>query len=59
LSGIRTLIDHDLALTVSICDLAGPLVKARPLETHKRRIVEVTFDNIANESRLTIAVSTG
>lgn len=56
---IRTLVDHDLALAVSIFDLAGPLVKARPLEAREQRIVEVAFNNVANEGRLTIAVCTG
>ncbi len=56
LSFIRARIDHDLARAVSLRDLAGPLVEARPLQARQRRIVEMAVNDFADEGRLTIAV---
>ena len=54
---VRTRVDNDLAFAISILDLAGPLIKSRPIQPHERRIIEMAFDDVADEGRLTIAVS--
>jgi hypothetical protein len=59
LSFVRTLVDEDLAFAVSILDLAGPLVKCRPVQSNERRIIEIAFDDVADKGRLTIAVGAG
>jgi hypothetical protein len=56
LSFIRTFVDNDLAFSVSVLDLARPLVQRRPVQPRKRRIVEVAFHDVTDEGRLTIAV---
>ena len=56
LSFIRALIDNDLALAVSVRDFAGPFVEARPFQAGERGVVEMAFDDGADEGRLTIAV---
>jgi len=56
LSFIGTYVDDDLAFAVSILDLAWPLVQARPFQPRERRSVEMTFNDITDERRLTIAM---
>jgi hypothetical protein len=56
LSFVRTLVDNDLALAVSLRDLTGPLVKRRPIQARERRIIEMAFNDVADEGRLTKAV---
>jgi hypothetical protein len=55
---MRTLIDNDLALAISVLDFAGPLVKPRPVQACDRRIIEMARNNVADKGRLTIAVGT-
>ncbi len=55
---ICALVDNDLALAISVPDFGGPLVKSRPVQALKRRVVEVAFDDVADEGRLTIALGT-
>jgi hypothetical protein len=59
LSFVRALVDNDLAFAISVLDLAGPLVKARPIQPHERRIIEMAFDDVADIGRLTIAIGAG
>ena len=56
LSLVRTLVDNDLALAVSLRGLTRPHVKARPVQARERRIVEMAFNDVTDEGRLTIAV---
>ena len=56
MSFVRAFVDNDLAFPVSVLDLAGPLVQRRPIQRRERRIVEVAFDNFADESRLAISM---
>jgi hypothetical protein len=56
LSVIRTFVDYDLAFAIPLLDFARPLVKSRPIQPRKRRIVEVTFNDVTDEGRLAIAV---
>ena len=56
LSVVRSLVDHDLALTVSLRDLAGECAKQRPIQARERRVVEMAFDNGADVGELTIAM---
>ena len=56
MSLIGTLVDNDLALAISLRDFAGPFVKPRPVQARERRVVEVTFNDVADEGRLTIAI---
>jgi hypothetical protein len=53
---IRTFVDNDLAFSIPLRDFAGPFVKCRPIQPRKRRIVEVTFNDVTDEGRLAIAV---
>ncbi len=53
---IGTLVDDDLALAVSLREFTGPLVKPRPIQACERRIVEMAFNDVADEGRLTIAM---
>ncbi len=57
MSFIRTFVDNDLAFAVSVRNFARPLVKPRPIQPRERRIVEVTFNDVTDEGRLTIAKS--
>jgi len=41
---IRMFVDYDLAFAISLRDFAGPLVKPRPIQPRKRRIVAMTFN---------------
>ena len=59
MSFIRALVDNDLAFAISILDLAGPLVKARPVQPRERRIIEMAFDDVTDIGRLTIAIGAG
>src|SRR5712691_9769040 len=56
---VRTLIDHDLALTVSLRDLPGEYAKQRPLQARERRVVEVAFDDSPDIGELTVAMCRG
>jgi hypothetical protein len=58
LSCIRTGVDNDLAFAISFCDFAGPLVQPCPIQPRERRIVEMTFNDVTDEGRLTIAMGT-
>jgi len=58
MSFIRTFVDNDLAFSVSVLDLARPLVQRRPFQPRERRIVEMARNDFADEGRLTIAVGT-
>src|SRR5262245_57990411 len=57
LSCVRAFVDDDLALSISILDLGGPLVEPGPIQPHERRIIEMTLDDVADERRLTMTVS--
>ena len=59
MSLVRALVDNDLAFAISILDLAGPLVKDRPIQPDERRIIEMAFDDVADIGRLTIAIGAG
>jgi hypothetical protein len=59
LSGIRSLVNYDLALTVSVRDLAGEYAKQCPIQTCKRRIVKMPFDDGADVGELTITMCRG
>ena len=59
LSVIRSLVDHNLALTVSLRDLIGEYAKQRPIQARERRVVEMPFDNGADVGELTIAMCRG
>ncbi len=59
LSVVRSLVDHNLALTVSVRDLVGENAKQRPIQARKRCVVEMAFDNGANVGELTIAMCRG
>jgi hypothetical protein len=56
LSSIRTFVDNDLAFAVSLLDFARPLVQRRPIQPRERRIVEMAFNDVTDEGRLTIAM---
>src|SRR5437899_10389081 len=56
LSVVRSLVDHDLALTVSLRDLAGEFAKQRPIQARERRVVEMAFENGDDVCELTIAM---
>jgi len=49
LSFIRTFVDNDLAFAISLRDFVGPLVLPRPIQPRERRIVEMTFNDVADE----------
>ncbi len=53
---IRAFVDNDLSLSVSLRDFPRPLVQPRPIQSSERRIVEVAFNDVTDEGRLTIAV---
>ena len=53
---IRTFIDNNLALAISLRDFARILVKSGAIRPRKRRIVEMTFNDITGVGKLTIAV---
>src|SRR5262245_40009640 len=59
LSFIRAPVDDDLAPAPTVLDFARPLVERRPLKARKRRIVEMAFDDVADESRLAITARAG
>jgi hypothetical protein len=59
LSSVRSLVDHDLALSVSIRDLTGKLAKQRPVQARKRCVVEMAFEDGADVGELTITMSRG
>jgi hypothetical protein len=59
LSFIRTFVDNDLAFAISLLDFARPLVQRRPIQPRERRIVEMAFNDVADEGRLAIAVGAG
>jgi len=59
LSVVRSLVDHNLALTVSLCNLAEEYAKQRPIQACERRVVEMAFDNGADVGELTIAMCRG
>jgi hypothetical protein len=59
LSFIRTFVDNYLPFTVSLRDFTRPLVQRRPIQPRKRRVIEKTFNDVTNESRLTIAMGAG
>ena len=52
LSVVGPLVDNDLALAVSLRDFAGPLVKRRPVQARERRVVEMAFNEVADEEGL-------
>ncbi len=56
MSFVRTFVDNNLAFAVSVRDFARPLVKPRPIQPREWRIVEMTFNDVADEGRLTIAM---
>jgi hypothetical protein len=56
LSFVRAFFDDDLALAVSFRDFARPLVQPSPLQPREWRIVEMTFNDVTDEGRLTIAM---
>ncbi len=56
---VRALVNNDLARAAPIGDLAGPFVKAGPLQARQRRAVEMAFDDGARIGGLTIAVRAG
>ncbi len=59
LSGVRSLIDHDLALSVSIRNLTGELAKQRPVQARKRSVIEMAFDDGADVGEMTITMCRG
>jgi hypothetical protein len=59
LSVIRSLIDHNLALTVSLRDLIGEFAKQCPIQAREWRVIEMALDNGANVSEMTIAMCGG
>ncbi len=59
LSVVRSLVYHNLALTVSLRDLAEENAKQRPIQARERRVVEMAFDNGADVRELTIAMCRG
>ena len=58
LSFIRTFVDNNLAFAISLPDFARPLVQPRPIQPRERRLVEMTFNDVTDEGRLTLAVGT-
>src|SRR5262245_45346741 len=56
LSFIRTFVDYDLAFAISLLVFARPLVQRGPIQLRERRIVEMAFNDVADEGRLAIAV---
>src|SRR3990170_1251349 len=56
LSFIRTCVDNDLAFAIALRDFARPLVQPRPLQPRERCIVEMTFNEVTDEGRLTISM---
>jgi hypothetical protein len=56
LSFIRSFVDNNLAYAIAVGDFARPLVQRRPIQPRERRIFEMTFDDITNLGRLTIAM---
>ncbi len=59
LSVVRALVDHNLALGVSLRHLIGEYAKQRPIQARERRVVEMAFDNGAGVGELTIAMCRG
>ena len=59
LSLVRPLVDNDLALAVSLFDLARKFAKQRPLQVRQRRAIEMTFNDSADVSKQTISVCRG
>ena len=56
MSFIRTFVDNDLAFAISLRDFARILVKPRPIQPRKRCIVEMTFNEVTDLGKMTIAV---
>lgn len=56
LSVVRSLVDHHLALAVSLRNLAGEFADQRPIQARERRVVEMPFDDAADVGELTIAM---
>ncbi len=56
LSVVRSLVDHNLALSVSLRNLIGENAKQRSIQARERRVVEMAFDNGADVGELTIAM---
>jgi hypothetical protein len=59
LSLICALVDNDLALAVSLLDLARKFAKQRPIQVRQRRSIEVTSNDSADVSKQTISVCRG
>jgi ribosomal protein S7 len=59
LSVVRSLVDHNLAPTVSVRDLIGEFAKQRPVQARERRVVEMALDNRADVGEVTIAMCRG
>ena len=59
LSIVRSLVDDNLTLTVSLRDLIGEYAKQRPIQARKRRVVEMAFDNATDVREMTIAMCRG
>jgi hypothetical protein len=56
LSFIRTFVYNDLAFAISLRDFARPLVQPRPMQPRERRIIEMAFNDVTDEGRLTISM---
>ncbi len=56
MSFIRTFVDNDLAFAISLRDFARILVQPRPIQPRERRIVKMTFNDVTDVGKVTIAM---
>ena len=56
MSFIRTLVDNNLAFAISLRDFARPLVQPGPIQPRDWRIVKMTFNEVTDLGKMTIAV---
>jgi hypothetical protein len=59
LSVVRSLVDNDLALAVSLRDLTGEYAKQRPIQAHEWCVVEMACDDGADIGEMTVTVCRG
>jgi hypothetical protein len=59
LSIVRSLVDHNLALTAALRDLIGEYANKRPMQARERRVIEMALDNGADVGKVTIAMCRG